>query len=170
MYWLLCQFTYACNIFKIRFSNEKTANAENHSECTQFYKGSRWKGNSKNITEHHVSISFRVESCTEMKAILQLPSSRWIESLGWPHIGLIAQSVCGSITIWLVTPTHTPHCRIYKCMHPEKGNCNNFEVRHAHYVEPKLQNGSSRVKTQLYFISYEWVIPAPLHSTLFKLQ
>jgi hypothetical protein len=49
---------------------------------------------------------------------------RWTESLGRPHIHLVAQSVCGSITIWLVTLIHTPHCRIYKCMHPEKGNCN----------------------------------------------
>ena len=69
-------------------------------------------------------ISFMVESCTVTKTILQLPSSRWTESLGWPHTGLCStKCVCGSITIWLVTLTHTPHCRIYKCMHPEKGNC-----------------------------------------------
>jgi len=46
-------------------------------------------------------------------------------------------------------------------------NC--FEVRHPRCVEPKLLNGKSTVKTQLYlFISYEWVDHIAVYNYMFR--
>jgi hypothetical protein len=77
IYWLLCQFTYASDIFKIWFFNKRGQMQKSILNVYNFTKKAQGERTILKTFQNIMHlISCRVESCREMKEILVLPSSR----------------------------------------------------------------------------------------------